>query len=316
MATLQDVAREAGVSTATVSLALREAPRDSRVGTATRERVRAVAHALGYRPNVMARSLRKRHSNIVSLFFYELANPFFGQLAEGISNRLHDRGYLPMIANSGLHVDDINTLTYACGSVLMTPDPQRARDLYRDRAVVGLFSYWTPIPQDELAFPVVQIDYASAYRELGRRLVPSRPSTFGGLGLPGFHAQKYQPAAECLEAAGCRRVHPPEAPWAHPADAARAVVHERVDVVFCDNDLMAAQLVNELARLGRAVPGDVTVVGCDATLIFPGVWTVRVDFDGVAEAVVDLLARQLDEPAVPSDGRTLFRSVPTRVVAP
>ncbi|HCX85234.1 MAG TPA: LacI family transcriptional regulator, partial [Micrococcales bacterium] len=74
MVTIHDVARTAGVSTATVSRALANSPR---VAEATRERVASVASSLGYSPNVLAAALRAGRTGAIGLLVSDLSNPFF-----------------------------------------------------------------------------------------------------------------------------------------------------------------------------------------------------------------------------------------------
>ncbi|ROR37817.1 LacI family transcriptional regulator [Kitasatospora cineracea] len=97
--TLHDVAREAQVSAKTVSRVLNgEGP----VAAATRERVLAVVARLGFRPNLMARSIRTGGpDSTVGLVLPELGNPFFGALAGGVEEAVRGRGLTVLLGCSG-----------------------------------------------------------------------------------------------------------------------------------------------------------------------------------------------------------------------
>jgi len=87
--TLADVAVRAGVSTALVSIVMREAPGAS---AATRERVRAVADELGYRPDLRARLLRRSRSRLLGVVF-GVQHPFHGDLVDGLYTAADRIGY-------------------------------------------------------------------------------------------------------------------------------------------------------------------------------------------------------------------------------
>jgi len=99
--TLIDIARETGTSVSTVSRVLSGGPAAQRISAATRGRVLATASKLGYRPNLLARSLRTRKSNTVALLLSDVGNPFFGQIASLIEQSLHRQGYSLLVCNSG-----------------------------------------------------------------------------------------------------------------------------------------------------------------------------------------------------------------------
>ena len=73
-ATLLSISRKAGVSTSTVSRALRG---DSRISDAMQAKLQQMARSEGYTPNAMARSLSTRRSNVIGLALGDLHNPFF-----------------------------------------------------------------------------------------------------------------------------------------------------------------------------------------------------------------------------------------------
>lgn len=101
---MQDVAREAGVSTATVSRVL--AGFKGATSDETAKRVRDVAASLGYVVNSVAASLRKERSSSVGLILADVANPFFGSLASGVEQTLTSQGFSVLLASSGNDADE------------------------------------------------------------------------------------------------------------------------------------------------------------------------------------------------------------------
>ncbi|MCX2724589.1 LacI family DNA-binding transcriptional regulator [Roseibium salinum] len=99
-ARIQDVAREAGVSTATVSRALSN---PELLTEATRESVFAAIRSTGYRVNRAARNLRTRQAGAVLVLVPNLGNPFFSQILAGISEVIGERDYAVLIADTTDH---------------------------------------------------------------------------------------------------------------------------------------------------------------------------------------------------------------------
>ncbi len=95
--TLVDVARASGFSTSTVSIVLNEAPLSRYVAASTKERIRAVASKLGYRPDASARSLRSRRSHIIGIMVSDISDPFCTLILQGIEKALYPTTYLPII---------------------------------------------------------------------------------------------------------------------------------------------------------------------------------------------------------------------------
>jgi LacI family transcriptional regulator len=85
----------------TVSRVLAGGPAAQRISRETRGRVLAAAVRLGYRPNLLARSLRTRKSNTIAMLLSDVGNPFFGQIASVVEQRLHREGYSLLVCNSG-----------------------------------------------------------------------------------------------------------------------------------------------------------------------------------------------------------------------
>jgi LacI family transcriptional regulator len=98
---LTDIAREARTSVSTVSRVLAGGSAMSRISSATRQRIISAANRLGYRPNLIARSLRTRRTQTVALLVSDVANPWFGQIGSLIEQSLHRLGYSLVLCNSG-----------------------------------------------------------------------------------------------------------------------------------------------------------------------------------------------------------------------
>lgn len=96
MATLKDVASLAGVDPSTVSRVLRGDPTQA-VRLETRERIRAAAQALDYRPNSIARALRSRRSQTLALLVHDLDNLGFSEVTRGVKAAADEAGYLLLL---------------------------------------------------------------------------------------------------------------------------------------------------------------------------------------------------------------------------
>ena len=97
MTTIYDVARRSGVSPATVSRVLSGR---RTVDPELSEKVRAVVAELGYRPNGVARNLRKSSTNLWAVVISDIENPFFTSLVRGLEDVARSEGYHVVLCNS------------------------------------------------------------------------------------------------------------------------------------------------------------------------------------------------------------------------
>lgn len=97
MATINEVADRAGVSTATVSRALNG---KNTVDSELAARVLAAAEDLGYRPNGPARNLRRQETPVLALITSDVENPFFTAISRGVEDVAHAAGYSVVLCNS------------------------------------------------------------------------------------------------------------------------------------------------------------------------------------------------------------------------
>jgi len=96
IATISDVAREADVSSASVSRALNNT---SGVSRAVAERVKAAADKLGYTPNAAARNLWRQETKVWALIVPDITNPFFTSVAHGVSVTAREHEYKLLLCN-------------------------------------------------------------------------------------------------------------------------------------------------------------------------------------------------------------------------
>ena len=110
--TVRDVAASAGVSTATAARALGGY---GRVSTEVRAKVAEVAAALGYRPNVLARSMITGTSHTLGVVIADIENPFFASVVRGITDTAHSRGFEVILVNTD---EDVEKERVAIGVLL------------------------------------------------------------------------------------------------------------------------------------------------------------------------------------------------------
>ncbi|EPU3838681.1 substrate-binding domain-containing protein [Providencia stuartii] len=99
MATIKDVAREAGVSVATVSRVINQSPKASKMSIAA---VKSAMNKLGYRPNAAARALVNQSSNTIGVLVNDVSDPFFGTMVKAVDAVAHKNGKHILICN-GYH---------------------------------------------------------------------------------------------------------------------------------------------------------------------------------------------------------------------
>ncbi len=97
---MKDIANKVGVSTALVSYVLNGLEKEKRVSRDVAEKIHKVAKELNYKPNRIARSLRKGSTHTIGLIVADISNPFFGQLARVIEDEAAELGFTVIIGSS------------------------------------------------------------------------------------------------------------------------------------------------------------------------------------------------------------------------
>lgn len=309
--TLEDVAREAGVSRATVSRVVNGV---RNVDPSIQDLVRSAIERTGYTPNRAARALVTRRTGAVALIVSGagdafagrvFADPFFGRVVNGVVGYLRARMTQPVLlfaesAAARTQVVDYLRQGSADGALVVSvqPDDPLPDMLLSARVPTVLFAR----PTRATPVSCVDLDHRAGGRLAGEHLLGRGCRRIAVIGAPpDLRAGRERLAGfrDALARAG--HDSPPVAEGVFTLDSGAVAMaallrdHPAVDGVFAANDLMAQGACQVVRELGRRIPGDVAVVGFDDSSIAvtcrPPLTTVRQPVEEMAAA----MARMLDE---------------------
>lgn len=310
--TVRQVARRAGVSTATVSRALSGS---GPVSPGAAERVRSASRALGYEPNRIARSLRVRRTRLAGVLIPDIQNPFFTAVVRGVEDVLQAEGWTLLLGNSDDHADresrSLATLRAegAAGVVLV---PGQEGSAYRSLLGRGLVLVAIDRSPEGLDVDRVTVANVEGARRAVAHLLALGHRRVGLVGGPrglSTSADRRRGYDAALAAAGVRRLaslveEGDFRPRGGRAAAERLLSREpRPTALFVTNDLMTLGAYEALRARGLRVPQDVAVVGFDdapwAPWLDPPLTTVAQPAYELGRTAAELLLARLEEPARP-----------------
>lgn len=266
MMTRKDVARLAGVSEATVSHVINNT---KYVSPDLEKKVREAIITLGYRPNIIARSLVTRTTNHVAILVSDIRNTYYAEIMEGMQEIAAREGYLVSLIRYG-HGDsdeDLNDLAYRYIDGLFI-----ATSRGNTEAIVHKFK--------EFGIAVVNdiiVDYDSAIDtmmnylvELGHRRIAfiSRSGLTDEPGHDRYNCyvralRKYGLAYDESLVVKGTPPYPTTIDSGYEAMKRLLAAESTVTAVFAINDLMAIGAMRAIRDAGLRVPDDISVVGCD-----------------------------------------------------
>lgn len=302
MPTILEVAAMAGVSTATVSRVLSK--RD-RVTEQTRERVLDAVKALGYTPNVAARTLRTLRAAKILLTVPDISNPFFASVIRGAEEAAREAGYAVVVGDT--RHDPLLEDQYA--------------EMVARREVDGLIFLGHRLPESlqplltrggpvapvvngceyspELGVPSVHIDNAGASSDAVEHLIGLGHRRIGiitGPPLSPISRDRCAGAVETVECHGLKeflelRIGDYSASSAF--DHTRDLLAAGVTAIFCFSDEMALGTLSAISEAGLSCPADISVVGFDdlplSRFFQPGLTTVAQPKAMIGQRTVELL---------------------------
>lgn len=305
--TIKDVARQAGVSIATVSRAMNT---PDKVGDAVAARVRAAIAALGYVPDRAARSLASRRFDAIGAIVPTIDNAIFAKGIQSLQSRLNASGYTLLLASTEYDaarellalqsliehgVDGIVLVGAAHGPALLRLLEQRG---------VAYVNTWSYDPTRSA--PCVGFDNRSAMGRLVHYLVDlghRRFAMIGGISRDNDRAAERIAGARTALAA--HALHIPRA-WLieRPytiADGRSAAAQLLAgpglpSVILCGNDILAFGALFECQARGLRVPEQISITGFDdvdlASQLSPGLTTMHVPAEAMGSAAADYLVQR------------------------
>lgn len=288
-ATIRDVAREAGVSVATVSRVINES---GPVKDETRRRIREVAQRLRFTPNTTARNLSTRRTHTIGVLLPDVYGEFFSEIMRGIDQAARQHKYHVIVSSSHSEASEVDAAVRAMrgrvdGLILMAAelDTTTFAANLPDRAPVVLIN----APISDSQFDTLNIDnFGGAYTmtlhlvRLGhkdmRMIRGSERNQDASEREKGFRAALAKAGIACGK------------DWIVPGDFTEVsgyfatqqilAAEPRPTAIFAANDSMAVGALSALRDAGLRVPEDVAVVGFDdipiAEYVSPSLSTVRV----------------------------------------
>jgi LacI family transcriptional regulator len=302
--TVVDVARESGVSTATVSRVF--TGKTNRVAPETLERVRSAARLLGYTPSEIGRSLRLATTKIVVLLVPDATNDFCADVAVSLEKALKTAGLSMVLCNTGEDPDrqdellaDAEGLRPNAIILLGAIDTPPLRALARSKTRV-VFVNRRPSPPVQA--PFVGIDNEAAGRMVARHLLDRGYDTFAIIHGPrrysasrgrlvGFLSYMAEHGITAASVVQIESALTKEAGYLHGKHLLNGTAPPRA--VFCGNDMIAYGIYRAATERAVRVPEDLAICGFDDNRVndwlAPWLTTVHIPALDFGPAVLSLL---------------------------
>ena len=295
-ATIKDVARTAGVSTATVSAVINES---AYVSPALRARVLEAVRDLGYAPSQLARRLRTGVSDLIAIVVADLSNPFYARVVCAAEAAVAAWGFSLVVFNSDEKPEAEKRIisrvrTLSCGGLILVPVSVAVSALSRDvdrRIPTVLFGRTL----EGEGLDAVTIDNFAASHQATNYLIDLGHKRIGAITGPPQLSTGLAPI-EGMQSAMSAKGLAVEPRFIRSGDfreeaaysAARALLEEpdRPSALYVANGLMALGVMRAIADIGLRCPEDVSVASTDN---IPGIRGLRPNLTRTEHPIVDMV---------------------------
>ncbi|MEM1076827.1 MAG: LacI family DNA-binding transcriptional regulator [Pseudomonadota bacterium] len=302
--TLEDVARLAGVSTASISRALND---PDKVAKDTRARIEAAVEALGYTPHFGGRALASQRTNTVGAVIPSMANAMFASGLQAFQEELAKDGVTLLVATTGFDPEqELRQIKSLIGQgadglfLIGNARPQETWDFIDKRRVPHIVGWCN---QTRAGQCFVGFDNAGAAADAARRAMDlghRRLAMISGVTQGNDRAlARRDGVLASIEAYGdgAWLTHVVEAPYLIDQGARAFETIMTLDhtptVVLCANDALAAGAMMQARAMGLDLPGDMSFVGFDdvglARVVTPQLATVQVPQEEMGRKAAQLL---------------------------
>jgi LacI family transcriptional regulator len=315
--TRKEVARQAGVSTATISYVINNGPRP--VAAETRERILRAIEQLGYYPNELARSLRRQQTTTIGLVIPDLLNPVYASLARSLEKICFEHGYVVVVCSTNRDMDKERRFAELLRAkqvdgVVFLPDSAslEAIDILCQAHVpVVVLEHDVPgqhcITLNDLRGGMIGTGHLLdlGHRRIG--FIQQEPNyTTSRRRLEGSFLALRQAGLEPDPGlvVACESDH---AAGAAAMDRLLALA-EPPSAVFAHNDVIALGAMHAIQKAGLFVPGDISVMGYDdiasAAFFAPALTTISYPKDAMARSAAQHLLVMIDPRCEPPEPTT------------
>lgn len=307
--TLEDVAREARVSTATVSRCLNS---PEQVVEKTRDRVLAAVHLLGYTPNFGARALAAKKTNTVGAVIPTMENAIFARGLQAFQEVVSENGGTLLVASSAYRQDleekQIRNLVARGADALLLIGEERNEKIYEFLTSRGI-SYviaWSFREQSNHCF--VGFSNRTAATEMASKVIKAGHSNIGiiaGITQNNDRArERVLGVKDAMKAVGRApkdlAVIETDYSFDSGGDAAEQLLNlkSRPTAIICGNDVLAIGALQRAKLLGFRVPEDVSITGFDdievSSMFEPGLTTIHVPHREMGQTAAKCLFDMLE----------------------
>lgn len=324
--TLQDVAKKAGVSTATVSRCLNT---PERVIESTRQRVMEAVRTLGYSPNFGARVMAARRTNTIGAIIPTMENAIFARGLQAFQEELRELGYTLLVASSSYRADleeeQIRSLVARGADGLLLIGHDRSDHILQFLETQNVPSLVAWAFDRNARLPSIGFDNRKAMRSLTEKVLALGHRRLGAISAEtdtnDRARARLRGIADAMRAAGlepeCLQVIKTTYSVADGAHAFETLMTSDMapTAVMCGNDVLAVGAMTQARAMGLDVPGDVSITGFDdielAQVASPGLTTVHVPHQEMGRSAARMLTLMVEN-GEPGEARELSADVRLR----